>query len=143
VRHVHVDTIDAEPLEARVELAEDARRSESAILALVHRVVDLGREERTSLGTARREPPSDHRLAAAASVRVRGVEDRDPGCDRRVHQLERGFLRLALAEQLGRGSDPAEVAAAEEEARDGEAATAEGACLHRETIIPGRWSKRS
>ena len=44
VREIEVDALDAEPLEARVDLPPHARRREPAILALVHRVEGLRRE---------------------------------------------------------------------------------------------------
>ena len=85
------------------------------VFARVHRVVGLRRQPRTVAGRA--DPLADRRLAAAAAVRVRRVEPADAVVPGRVHDREGLVLRLALAEELGRRADPAEVAAAEDDPR--------------------------
>jgi len=99
VREVEVDTVDAQATETGLDLPEDAVAPETVILARVHRIERLRRERGTV--PRRAHPPADRRLAAAASVRV--------------GRVERPLLRFALAEQLGRRPDPAEVAAAEDD----------------------------
>ena len=47
VREIEIDALDAEPREARVDLAPHPRRREAVILALVHRVEGLRREPQT------------------------------------------------------------------------------------------------
>src|SRR2546429_5988211 len=49
-----------------------------------------------------------------------------------VHDAERLFLGLAVPEELGRGPDSAEVAAAENDPRDLDLGPAEPAAFHRE-----------
>ena len=72
-----------------------------------------------------REPLADRRLAAAAAVGVGRVEDVDADLEGGVHDRERLVVALALAVELGRGADAAEVAAAERDARDLEPGAAE------------------
>ena len=59
VREVEVDALDTEPLEARVDLPPHPSRSETAILALGHRVERLGRD------------PEPVRTSACESIRLR------------------------------------------------------------------------
>ena len=110
--------LDPEPLEARLELADDPLGREPVVGARVHRVVRLGREHRANAPAP--HPGADHPLAAAAAVGVGGVEVVDPLLPRGVHQRERLVLAQPLTEQLGRRADAAEVAAAERDARDRE-----------------------
>src|SRR4029079_19700314 len=105
MREVEVDTFDAQPLQARVDLAAHAVRREPAVLPFVHRVEGLGREAKPC-GAACADPLADVRLAAAAAVRVRGVEPRARGLQARVHELERLLEGLALAKKGGRRADP-------------------------------------
>ena len=116
MREIEVDAVDAEPLEARVDLPPHALGCEPVILALGHRVEGLGRDAKP-LRPTRADPLADVRLAAAAAVRVGGVEPGDAGLPGGVHQLERLLERLALAEEGGRRADAAEVAATEDDAR--------------------------
>ena len=130
--------LDAEPAQARLERAADAFRREAVVgRVALDRVEDLGREHDplAHVRPLRREPVADPRLAAAAAVRVGRVERRDPGLPRGVHQRERLSSRLALPEERGRRADAAEVAAAEDEARDLDAAAAEGPGLHPRDLI--------
>src|SRR5437588_5749215 len=133
VRQVHVDPLDAEPGEAAVELPADPVRREAAVFARVHRVVDLRGEldPLAHIGAFRAEPVADVGLAPPAAVGVRGVEGRDPEVPRGVHEREGLVARLAVAEELRRRADPAEVPAAEDDPRDLEAAPAERTPLHR------------
>ena len=108
-----------EAVETRLDLPRDARAREAVILAGVHRVERLRRDLRTVVSAD--DPVPDRRLAATAAVRVRGVEHRDAEPSRGVHDPEGFFLALAAAEQLRGGADAAEVAAAQDEARDLEA----------------------
>ena len=81
-------------------------------------------------GALRREPLADPRLAASAAVRVGGVERRDPEIPGRVHDPRRLLARDALPEERRRRADAAEVAAAEDDPRDRDAAPPELAPLH-------------
>src|SRR5204863_5099090 len=110
---VEVDTIDAEPFQARVDLAPHSGGREPAIMPLVHRVEGLGGDAKP-VGAARADPLADVRLAAAAAVRVGGVEPREPRLPGRVHELERLLERLALLEERRRRADPAEIATTED-----------------------------
>ena len=78
----------------------------------------------------RLQPAPDERLAAAAAVGVGGVEQVDPGVARAVHQLERLRLVLAHPVERRRGSDAAEVAAAQAEPRDFQAGRSQPPVLH-------------
>ena len=111
VGEVEVDLLDAEPLEARLELSEHARAREASILAAVHRVERLRRQARPA--ARRAQPLADHRLAAAAGVGVRRVEPADPELPARVHQRERVLPRQALVEVLRVRPEAPERAAAE------------------------------
>src|SRR5439155_24634776 len=116
---VHVHALDAEALKAAVDLAEDALTREPAVGRVAFdRVEDLGRQHRLVAG--RGPPAADPRFAAPASVGVGGVEARDAPLPRGIHQPERLVLALPPPEELRRGADPAEVAAAEDEARKGD-----------------------
>ena len=77
-----------------------------------------------------RDPAAEPRLAAPAAVGVGRVVRRDPGRPGGVEDRVRLLLALALAEERGRRADAAEVAAAEDDARDVDAAAAERAPLH-------------
>src|SRR5439155_16956121 len=88
----------------------------------------LGRQLRPV--TAARHPVADHRLAATAAVRIGRVEHRDAERPRGVHDPERLLLALAPAEELRRRADAAEVAAAEDDARDLDFGPAEATTLH-------------
>src|SRR5438105_9588713 len=141
VRQVHVDPLDAEPGEAAVELPADPVRREAAVFARVHRVVDLRGEldPLADLRAFRAEPVADVGLAPPAAVGVRGVEGRDPELPSSVHEREGLVARLAVAEELRRRADPAEVPAAEDDPRDLEAAPAERTPIHRPILgWPGR-----
>src|SRR5438128_923812 len=83
-----------------------------------------------NIRSLRLEPATDVRLAAAAAVRIGRVEDIDTGVQRAVHELER--LRFVLAHPVegGRGSDPAEVAASQDDARDFEAGRSQPPIIH-------------
>src|SRR5207248_7145944 len=113
VGEIEVDSVEAEPLQARVDLPPDARRREPVILTLVHRVERLRRDPEAAR-PARADPLADERLAAPAAVRVGGVEPRDARLPGRVHELERLLDRVALPEELGRGADAAEAATTEQ-----------------------------
>ena len=71
-----------------------------------------------SVETLKAEPAADVALAPAAAIRVGGVERGDPGRPRRVQDRVRLGLGLSGAEEHRGGADPAEVAAAEDDARD-------------------------
>src|SRR5205085_6251242 len=128
----HVDALDPEPPQARLELALNAHWCEPVVLPLVHRVEGLRRKDDVlaHVESLRLQPVADPRLAATAAVRVGGVERRDPGLPGGVHDRERFFTALAFAEERRRGSDAAEVAAAEDDPRDPDAGTAEVGSLH-------------
>src|SRR5205823_802940 len=115
------DALDAQAPQAPLELAADPVGREPAVGGVaLDRVEDLRAENEpvAHLEPFRAPPLADPRLAAAAAVGVRGVEGRDAELPGGVHDRERLLPRLALAEEGGRGADPAEVPAAEDEARD-------------------------
>ena len=116
VREVQVDPLDAEALEAALDVAPDPVGREAAVGRVArHRVEDLRRDEQ-ALGPAVGAPAADVRLAAAAAVRVGRVEPADARVPAGVHDRARLLLVRALAEEGGRRADAAEVAAAEREA---------------------------
>src|SRR6266516_8186598 len=132
VRQIKIDGIDAEAVEAGLDLSGYARAREPVILAFGHRVERLGCELRPD--AAARRPVADHRLAPSAAVRVGGVEGRDAELPGGVHDAEGLFLALALSEKLGCGADSAEVAAAENDPRDLDISPAELTAFHRESL---------
>src|SRR5262249_16326796 len=136
MREVEIDAIDSQPLEARVDLTEDAVATEPVVLAGVHWRERLRRDRRAVAG--RSDPLADRRLAATAAVRVSRVEGRETERPRRVHDREGLLVRLARAEELGGRSDPAEVAAAEDDSFESDAGRAELTLLHRAILRSAR-----
>ncbi len=133
VAEEEVEPLGAEPGEARVDGAEERPAREPAVVrAVADRVEGLGAQQhliahgRAPLG----EPLADRRLAAPAAVGVGGVEHVDAELEGGVHERERLLVALALAVELGGGSDAAEVAAAECDARDLKPGRAERAKVH-------------
>ena len=127
---VHVDPLDAEPAEAPLDLAPNPPGGETPIVGVaLDRMEDLGAQQHVR--AACRTPPADPRLAAPTPVRVGRVEEVDAESERGVHQLERLGLALAPAEELRRGADAPEVAAAEREARERQTGAAERPPLDR------------
>ena len=109
-----IDALDAEASEAALDLPLHARRRQAVVGAGIHRGERLRRED-DAVRLPGAQPVADGALAAAAAVRVGGVEGRDPRVPRRVHERERLLGPLALPEELRRGPDAAEVAAAEDD----------------------------
>src|SRR5262249_61068772 len=72
VHEVEVDGVDSKPLEARLDLPQDAVAVKPQVRALRHRIERLRRDLRTP--PSRREPPADGGLAPPAAVGVRRVE---------------------------------------------------------------------
>ena len=128
VREVEVERLDAEPLEARLELPPDPCRCEPSVGARLHRVEGLRRED--GANAAGGDPAPDRPLAAAARVGVGGVERRDPELPGPVHDRRRLLVALAPADQVVIGADAAEPAAAEDQARDGDPGATEQPRLH-------------
>ena len=85
----------------------------------------------------RAEPLADARLAAPAAVGVGGVERRDAQLPGGVQEPERLLAARALSEERRRRADPAEVPAAEDDARHGDPAPSQRPLLHG-TIVCGR-----
>src|SRR6185312_12360265 len=98
MREIEIDALDAGPLEARIDLATDPARCESAVVPFGERVEGLGRDAE-AFRLPRADPLADVGLAATAAVGVGGVEPRDARLPGRVHELERLLERLALAEE--------------------------------------------
>ena len=132
VRQVEGHALDPQPAQARLELTPDAGCAEPVVGALGHRVEGLRHDHDAvpHVGPLRPEPGADVVLAAPAAVRVRGVERRDPHVPRGVEQPKGVLARRPLAEERRCRADPAEVAAAEDDSRDGDAAPPECALLH-------------
>jgi hypothetical protein len=134
VGEVEVEPLDSEPLEAALDLPQDPLAREATVVGIAgHRPVDLRAEQHrlAVLGP----PLPDPALAASAAVGGRGVEERDPSSPGGVHERERLLLALALAEELRRRADPAEVAAAEPDAGDHEAGPAQLPVIHRVSVL--------
>src|SRR6185503_19364260 len=114
MNEVHVEAVRLQPREARVDLLEDVPPRESPIVRPGSNRVEYLRADKKLLPNGRPfrlEPPADVRFAAAAPVRIRGVEEVDPGVERAIHQVERLRFCLAHAEEGRRRADAAEVAA--------------------------------
>ena len=127
VGKVQLDLIDPEALEACVELALDPLRREPAVGAGIHRVERLRRQRRSHPTGS--HPHPDRPLAAAAAVRVGGVEVRQAELPCSIHQLECLLLGQALTEELGRRTDSSEVAATKRDAGQHEIRVLEAATL--------------
>src|SRR5581483_4468737 len=112
VRQVNVDPLEAEALEARLHLAQDALAREAEVRAVLHRVERLRGDARPVAGLA--DPVADPLLAPPAAVGVRRVEPAEAELPGGVHDRERLLAALPLPEEGGRRADPAEVAAAED-----------------------------
>ena len=125
---VDVDVIDAETLEARFELPRDARAREAAVLAGVHRVEGLGGDLRAV--PAAHDPLPDCELASSTAVRVGRIERCHAQLPGAVHDRERLVVSLPVTEEPGRGADAAEVAAAQDDARDVDTARAQLTAFH-------------
>ena len=132
MREIEIDGVDAEAVEAGLDLSPDARTCEPVIGSRVHRVERLGCDLRAH--AVPRHPLADRRLALSAAVRVGGVEGRDAELPGRVHDAERLVLALTLSEELGCRADSAEIAAAENDPRDLDAGPAELSAFHREIL---------
>ena len=143
VRHVERDPLQSEATPALVDLPEDAGPRQPLVAALLHRVEGLRGHDHAVANrrSARREPLADDRLAPAAAVGVGRVERRDPELPGLVEEPKRVLARRALPEEARRGADPAEVAAAEDHARDRDPAAAEGHLLHG-PIVRGASARR-
>ena len=111
MREVDVDPIESEAVEAGFDLPHHPLAREALIPAGLHRRVGLGDDRRQVSGC--RDPLPDRRLAAPAAVGVGGVERPDLDLPGGVHDLERFLVRLALAKEFRRRTDPAEVPTAE------------------------------
>ena len=112
VKQVHVETIDREAVKARCDLPQDPLSRQSVICGRFHRVVRLRREP----GKVPRlsDPIADPALAQAAAVGVRRIEPADSTVPTLAHQRECRFPVLAASDQVGKGSDPSEGRAAEQ-----------------------------
>ena len=126
------DRLDAEPLEAALELAADPFTRQAVVGAVAHRVERLRRQDDpvAHVRPFAAQPAADERLAAAAAVGVRRVERRDPGLPGSVHDHVGFALGLTGAEVRGRGTETPEVAAAEDDAGHLDPAAAERTLLH-------------
>jgi hypothetical protein len=91
---VEVDEVGAEALQARVDLREDGLpRQAHAIGALVHPLVDLGRDHDLAAPRVVEQRAADDLLARAGGVDVGGVEEVDAEVERLLQ--ERSARRLA------------------------------------------------
>ena len=145
VREVEIDALDAEPPQARLDLSLDPRATEAVVGARFHRVERLRLDgDRVAHRRALlREPLADPALAATAAVGVCRVERPDPELPARVHDPERLVVRDPLPEERRRRADAAEVAAAEDDPRDGDPAPPELPPLHRAILRrAGAWIGR-
>ena len=130
---VHVQPVALQPGQAGVDLAQDVAAREAAVVGTIaHGVEHLGAEEDLipHAGSLLLEPGADEGLAPAPAIGVGGVEEVDAGLEGAVHQRERVPLVLALAVELRRRTDAAEVPAAQPEAGDPEAGRSQSSILH-------------
>ena len=136
--------VGAQPGEAGLDLVADVPGGQALVaVAGADPVAHLGGEHHLVAGAgAGVEPAPDHLLGAPAAVGVGRVEERDAVLAGGVHQRERGRLGLALTEQLRRGADAAEVAAAEPEHRHVQIRTAEAGISHG-YVLPHRHPPRT
>ncbi len=95
------DALDAEALEARVELPMDAAPSEAVVIALVHGVERLRRDHDAIADSRvlRLQPLADEALAAAASVGIGRVEAGDAAIPGGIHEPKGVVLRCSLPEE--------------------------------------------
>src|SRR5262245_23772261 len=127
VELVEVDPVGAEAAEAVLDRGHDPAPRRAPLLAVVHRHAKFGGEDDV-LPAGAEGVAEDLLRAAAVSVDVRGVEERDPEIERlRDHGARAGAV------------DPApEVVAAEAYRRDAEARAAEVPELHAAICTPER-----
>ena len=138
---VHVEAIGLQPRQALVDLLQDVPARQPAIVRPgPDRIEHLRAEEQLlpDRRSLRLQPSADVAFAAAAAVRVGGVEEIDAGIDRAIHQVERLRLGLAHAEKRRRRADAAEVAAAEPQARNLKAGRSQSSIVH--GVEPNRCS---
>ena len=128
-----VEALGAEALQARIHLTHERASREAAVVGSRADGVEGLRAQQHLVAHRRaalRQPAADGGLAPAAAIRVGRVEHVDADLEGGVHDRERLLVGLALPVELGRGSDAAEVAAAERDPRDLEPGGAEGAVIH-------------
>ncbi len=136
VRQVEVDAVGAEPPQAGLDLLADvARRQPLVPGSRPDPVAHFGGEHDLVARLPARQPAADHLLRAAEPVGVGGVEQGDPGLQRRIHERERRRLVIPPADQLGSGADTAEVAAAERDHRHLGAPAAQADVAHASTLL--------
>ena len=117
---IKIDPIGLQALEARLDRARDvARRAAFELAFVVHRHAEFG-DQHDILAAGAERLPQDRLRSAAVAVNVGGVENRDAGIERRVHDVARG-RRIEPA---------AEIIAAEPERRDTQVRRAELTLTH-------------
>ena len=117
VREVEVDPVDAEPLEAALDLAPDPVAREAPVAGSPVTGLKTLVVTRSPSGLAVGAPAADERLAAPAAVGVGRVEPADPGAQAASMISHASSSFVAPAEERGRRADAAEVAAAERDPR--------------------------
>ena len=85
---VEVDVVHAEPPQRVVDGVHDVLARQAALVGVVaHRVVDLGGDDHlVARGAEILQRPAGDLLAGAARVHVGGVEEVDPGLERRARR---------------------------------------------------------
>ena len=106
MRLVEVDGIDLQALERLLDRLHDVIRAQ-AFVAQAHVGADLGRDDDVVVPAAARDPAADDGFGFTALVprhpariRVRGVDQVEPGADEGVEQPERGGFVDRPAEDI-------------------------------------------
>src|SRR4051794_17409945 len=116
---IKVDPLDAQAAQRLIEVVGDLLPAERRFAARAAvRIADLGRDLRAvDEGSALRPKPfAKHDLARSAAVGVCSVEPAEADAAGMIEQLQRLAFTVAGPAQVGLGADPAEIAAAEDDA---------------------------
>ncbi len=98
---VEIDPVGAEPLERRVDRLEHVPARQAAIVGIVgHGAVELGRDHDLMTCLTVVEKAAEDLLAFAQRILVGGVEEIDPGIERRVKKRTPLFFRQHQGRQL-------------------------------------------
>src|SRR5581483_2478195 len=121
MQHVHIDPIRLEPLQLRVELAQQIPSAAASVVRpRAHGVEDLRGEHDLVTNAELAQSAADDRLATARVVVIARVPERDAAIERRAHERERLVV----------GGRTAEVPRTEAELADRQAAAADTSGSH-------------
>ena len=120
MNQIEIEPIGLQARQAFIHLPQNVLSREAAVVRSRSDTIEHLRAQKQLLsggGAFRLQPSADIGLAAAAAVRIGGVEEIDARVVRVIHQRGRLRLVFALSEKRRRRADAPEVATAEPKAR--------------------------